>query len=97
MPLSSENLEDLVSFIETMAEKYAALPAEDLPPNALEHYSKERIISTLNSALKGLRLALESTRKLVELLKTANAANMRLEDQLKTQEAELIVLRNRWQ
>jgi hypothetical protein len=69
-------------------------PVSPLTPEVLAAATKEQLARMLGHALGGLRTSLQNTQQLTDLLKVANDRIKELESQNKSQEAELIMLRN---
>lgn len=70
-------------------------PAPIITKEQLEKLTKEQLITLLVQALEGQAMATRNMKSLNDMLATADLKIRELEDQKKTQEAELIVLRNR--
>ncbi len=63
----------------------------------LEIATKEQVIELLLLALEGQQAATENLHRLTHLLDHSNKQLRELKDQMATMEAELILLRNRFQ
>lgn len=70
-------------------------PFNGLTRAHFEAMSKDQLIKLLDTALKTLTVSLQNTQTLTDLCAAANAKIKQLEDEKQSQEAELIVLRNR--